>query len=76
MKFPVVYIIASDRNGTLYTGVTSNLVQRIFQHKNNLITGFSAFYDCKKLVYYEQFNDMSCAIAREKQNFTSFRSSE
>ena len=67
MKNPVVYIMASDRNGTLYVGVTSNLVQRIFQHKNNLIEGFTSRYNCKMLIYYEQFDDMSCAIIREKQ---------
>jgi len=67
MKNPVVYIMASERNGTLYVGVTSNLIQRTFQHKNNLIKGFTSHYNCKMLVYYEQFDDMQCAIIREKQ---------
>ena len=67
MKHPVVYIMASDRNGKLYTGVTSNLIQRVLQHKNNLIKGFSTRYNCKMLVYFEQFEDISCAILREKQ---------
>jgi len=53
MKQPCVYIMASKRNGTLYTGVTSNLVQRVYQHKNGLIEGFSKKYDCKRLVWYE-----------------------
>ena len=53
MKQPAVYIMTNKRNGTLYTGVTSNLVQRIFQHKNNMIKGFTNRYNCKMLVYYE-----------------------
>lgn len=67
MKNPVVYIMANCRNGTLYCGVTSNLPQRVFQHKNNLISGFTAKYGCKLLVYYEQFDDIFSAIIREKQ---------
>lgn len=67
MKNPVVYIMASDRNGTLYVGVTSNLAQRVFQHKNNLIAGFTSRYNCKMLIYYEQFDDIQYAIIREKQ---------
>ena len=67
MKNPSVYILANGRNGTLYVGVTSNLIQRIFQHKNNLIKGFTRRYNCKILVYYEQFENMIDAIQREKQ---------
>jgi len=54
-------------NGTLYTGVTSNLVQRVYQHKNGLLKGFTDRYGCKKLVYYELIGDMQLAIFREKQ---------
>jgi putative endonuclease len=67
MKQPAVYIMANQRNGTLYTGVTSNLIQRIFQHKEGIIEGFTHKYSCKKLVYYELHNDMDSAITREKQ---------
>ena len=64
---PAIYIMANKRNGTLYTGVTSNLQQRICQHKHANISGFTKQHDCKQLVYYELFDDMSTAIAREKQ---------
>ena len=64
---PSIYIMANKRNGTLYTGVTSDLVKRIYQHKNSVIPGFSHRYDCKLLVYYEMHEDMLGAIAREKQ---------
>jgi putative endonuclease len=67
MKQPSVYIISNDRNTTLYIGVTSNLIQRIYQHKNKLIEGFSAKYNLRKLVYFEQFSDMGNAILREKR---------
>jgi putative endonuclease len=67
MKQPAVYIMASKINGTLYTGVTSNLVQRVFQHRNGLIPGFTNRYGCKILVYYELLDDMNAAISREKQ---------
>lgn len=62
-----VYILASQRNGTLYIGVTSNLVQRIWQHKNNEVAGFTEKYSVHLLVHVEQFEDMLSAIAREKQ---------
>jgi putative endonuclease len=61
-----VYIMASERQ-TFYTGLTSNLVSRIWQHKNKLVPGFTAKYDCTKLVYYEVTNDVWEAIGREKQ---------
>ena len=67
MKKPAIYIMASQRNGTLYTGVTSDLSQRVFQHREGLISGFTAQYGCKMLVYYQFFEDMISAIAREKQ---------
>ncbi len=66
-KYPAVYILASSRNGTLYTGVTSNLIQRIWQHKNNLVEGFTQKYHIHQLVYYEIHQDISQAILREKQ---------
>lgn len=63
---PAVYIMASRRNGTLYTGVTSNLAQRVWQHREGL-GGFSRRYDCKILVWFEMHAAMEPAIAREKQ---------
>jgi len=66
-KRPAIYIMANKRNGTLYTGVTSDLIKRVYQHKNNSIPGFSDRYDCKLLVYYEMHEEMVSAIAREKQ---------
>lgn len=67
MKQPAVYIMASRRNGTLYTGVTANLVQRVAQHREGTIDGFTRQYGCKLLVYYEVHEGMLEAIAREKQ---------
>ena len=66
-KCGYIYILFNKRNGTLYTGVTSNLVQRIYQHKNKVIDGFSKKYNIDKLVYYEAFDDIESAIVREKQ---------
>jgi putative endonuclease len=65
-KQPAIYILASQRNGTLYIGVTSNLPQRIYQHKHELIEGFSKKYNTKTLVYFELYEDMLTAISREK----------
>ena len=65
-KQPCVYILASERNGTLYTGVTSDLVQRVYQHKNNLVEGFTQKYGVHTLVYYEIHENMETAITREK----------
>ena len=62
-----IYILANKRNGTLYIGVTSNLVKRVYEHKNNIIEGFSKKYNIHKLVYYEITNDIENAIRREKQ---------
>ena len=67
MKQPAIYIITNKPNGTLYTGVTSNLLQRIYQHKEKIVNGFSSKYYCHRLVYYEFFSTMPEAIAREKQ---------
>ena len=67
MKEPAVYIVASKRNGTLYTGVTSNLVQRVYQHREGVADGFSKKYGCKMLVWYEAHEEMIEAIGREKQ---------
>jgi putative endonuclease len=64
---PCVYMMASKRNGTLYTGVTSNLSQRAFQHREGLTPGFTTRYGCKLLVFYERYERMDDAIAREKQ---------
>ena len=61
-----VYIIASS-SGTLYIGITNNLMRRIYEHKNGLIEGFSKKYSCHKLIYYEIYGDVNLAIAREKQ---------
>ncbi len=58
--------MASKRNGTLYTGVTSNLVQRVWQHKNNLVEGFTKHYGIHTLVWYEVHETMESAIIREK----------
>jgi putative endonuclease len=67
MKQPCVYIVASQRHGTLYVGVTSNLPRRAFEHREGLIKGFSAKYGCKILVWYEIHESMIEAITREKQ---------
>ncbi len=67
MKQPCVYIMANKRNGTLYTGVTSSLSQRAYQHKAELTAGFTARYGCDLLVWYERYENMDDAIAREKQ---------
>ena len=67
MKEPAVYIMANKRRGTLYTGVTSNLVQRAYQHREAAIAGFTTRYGCKLLVYYEAHGTMYDAITREKQ---------
>ncbi len=62
-----IYILASKRNGTLYIGVTSDLVRRVYSHKNNLVEGFTKKYNIHNLVYYEQRGSAEDAIVREKQ---------
>ena len=66
MKEPAVYLMASRRNGTLYVGVTSNLIQRVWQHRNHVAPGFTDKYDVTRLVWFEQHATMASAIAREK----------
>ncbi|MBT8439124.1 MAG: GIY-YIG nuclease family protein, partial [Gammaproteobacteria bacterium] len=66
-KQPAVYILSNKRNGTLYVGVTSNLVQRVWQHKNNLVSGFTQKYNLHKLVFFEMLENMESAIQYEKQ---------
>lgn len=67
MKQPAVYILASKPNGTLYTGVTSDLTKRIQQHQADLVEGFTNQYGVHRLVYFEMHEDMIAAITREKQ---------
>lgn len=62
-----VYILSSRRNGTLYIGVTSDLVGRVWAHKEGLVEGFTKKYQVKQLVYVEEYEDAQSAIAREKQ---------
>ncbi len=64
---PAVYIMASARNGTLYVGVTSDLIRRIHQHRNGTIPGFTSRHTCTRLVFFELHADMLAAISREKQ---------
>ncbi|HDQ04723.1 MAG TPA: GIY-YIG nuclease family protein [Deltaproteobacteria bacterium] len=66
IKQPAVYILASMKNGTLYTGVTSDLVKRIWEHKNDLARGFTKRYKVHNLVWYELHGNMDTAIEREK----------
>jgi len=62
-----VYIMANKRNGTLYTGVTGNLPERVFEHKSDFVDGFTKKYSIHRLVYFEQWEDREGAIKREKQ---------
>ena len=64
---PYVYILTNQYNNTLYIGVTNNLIRRIYEHKNNMVEGFSKKYKLHKLVYYEQIEDITTTISREKQ---------
>ena len=67
MKQPAVYILVSKRNGTLYVGVTSDLRRRVWEHKNNLVEGFTSKYAVLRFVYFELHGTMEAAIMREKQ---------
>jgi len=62
-----VYILASRKNGALYTGVTNNLTRRIYEHKNNFVKGFTEKYQIHQLVYFEEAGDIESAINREKR---------
>lgn len=66
-KQAYIYILFNKRNGTLYTGVTSNLVKRVWEHKQKIVEGFTQKYNIDKLGYYEIFDDILKAIEREKQ---------
>jgi putative endonuclease len=65
-KLPCVYLLASRRNGTLYIGVTSDLIKRVYQHRNGLVDGFTTRYAVHNLVWYEVHERMESAILREK----------
>lgn len=67
MKTYFVYILASEKNGTLYIGVTSDLKRRVWEHKNKAVEGFLGKYEISKLVYFEETADVNSAILREKQ---------
>ena len=67
MKRYFVYILSSQRNGTLYIGVTNDLTKRVYEHKNNLVEGFTKKYEVHLLVYFEEFHNIDEAITREKQ---------
>jgi putative endonuclease len=66
-EFIAVYIMASQRNGTLYVGVTSDLIKRAYEHREGLVEGFTQKYGCKTLVWFEQHEQMHTAIEREKE---------
>lgn len=66
MKDYYVYMMASKRNGTLYTGMTNNLIRRVYEHKEGVFEGFTKKYGVKLLVWYEQTNEVEAAIKREK----------
>ena len=68
MKTPCIYLMASERNGTLYVAVTSDLVQRVWQHKEGIVDGFTKRYGVHRLVWYEVHEMMGSAIGREKAN--------
>lgn len=67
MKYYYVYIATNPQNNVFYTGVTNNLVRRIWEHKQKLVSGFTEKYNINKLVFYEVFEDINDAIAKEKQ---------
>jgi putative endonuclease len=62
-----VYILASQKNGTLYVGMTSDLIKRVWEHKNKIVEGFSSKYNVDRLVYFEEYEDVVLAINRERR---------
>ncbi|MBA8756874.1 MULTISPECIES: GIY-YIG nuclease family protein [Wolbachia] len=66
-KLSYIYILTNKANSTLYIGVTANLIKRIWEHKNKIVSGFTSRYNVNKLVYFEEFEDISLAIARERR---------
>lgn len=66
-KYSYIYILFNKRNGTLYTGVSANLVKRVYEHKQKIVEGFTKKYSIDKLGYYEIFDNIENAITREKQ---------
>ena len=76
MKQPTVYILANEPGGTLYTGVTSDLIKRVWEHKNKFVSGFTKKYKIHNLVYYELHESMDSAILRGKQIDTSYNLKE
>lgn len=67
MKSGAVYFMANRKNGAIYTGVTSDLIKRVYQHRNGLVDGFTKDHDCRKLVWFEFFDDLDEARRREVQ---------
>ena len=67
MRDYYVYIMANKRNGTIYIGVTNDLIRRVYEHRKGTLPGFTKTYECKLLVYYEQGGDIGGALYREKQ---------
>ena len=67
MRTYYVYMMANTHNNVLYIGVTNNLIRRVYEHKNNLIDGFTKKYNCHKLVWFQQTNDVIAAITQEKR---------
>ncbi|MDX1828780.1 MAG: GIY-YIG nuclease family protein [Lutibacter sp.] len=67
MKKNYVYFMTNKNNKVIYIGVTSNIIERVYQHKTRVYKGFTSKYNCEKLVYFEEFNDINQAINREKQ---------
>ena len=67
MKKSYVYFMTNKNNTVIYIGITGNLLKRVYQHKTKVFKGFTSTYNCDKLVYYEEFEDINKAIVREKQ---------
>lgn len=67
MEKSYIYFITNKNNSTIYVGVTSDLIKRVYQHKTKVFQGFTSKYNCDKLVYFEEFSDINQAISREKR---------